>query len=126
MKLKLDEDLGRRPAELLRQAGHDVSTAREEGLRGAPDRTVIDTCRHEGRCLVTLDLDFGDPLLFTPSEYSGTAVLRLPPKTTPQDLYDTVQTPIVGLEKERIEGKLWIVQRGRIRLYQQGQETEDD
>jgi predicted nuclease of predicted toxin-antitoxin system len=64
VKLKLDENLGSAVAQILVEAGHDVSTVVLENLSGAVDRTVIDACQREGRCLVTLDLDFGNPLLF--------------------------------------------------------------
>lgn len=76
MRLKLDENLGTRSAALFRRAGHDVATVRDQRLAGAPDRKLIEICRAEGRCLVTLDLDFGNPLLFDPARYSGIAVLR--------------------------------------------------
>lgn len=118
MKLKLDENLGIRGANLFRLAGHDVTTVVEQDLCSATDRNVIEVCRREARCLVTLDMDFGNPLRFKPSEYPGIAVLRLPPKPTPQDLLDAVRTLIGGLAREPIEGKLWIVQRARIRQYQ--------
>lgn len=68
---------------------------------------------------MTLGLEFGNPLVFRPADYPGIAVLRLPPRPTPDDLYDGVRTLIGGLERESIEGKLWIVQRGRIREYQE-------
>lgn len=118
MKLKLDENLGKGIAETLRQGGYEVATVPDQGLFGIEDRTLIETCHREGRCLVTLDLEFGNPLLFNPSDYSGIALLRLPPKPTPQDLSDAAHTLIGGLERESIMGKLWVIQRGRIREYQ--------
>jgi predicted nuclease of predicted toxin-antitoxin system len=83
---------------------------------------VIETCRREGRALVTLDLDFANTLDYRPSEYAGIAVLRLPKKTTPEDLAQTIETFTKGLEQNLLAGKLWIVEKGRIRLYQQNDE----
>ena len=68
MRLKLDENLGRRAIDLLGKSAHEAVTVAEQGLCSASDLTVIDACRRERRCLVTLDLDFGNPLLFKPSE----------------------------------------------------------
>ena len=125
MRLKLDENLGMGTAELLRQAGRDVATVPEQGMRGSPDRALIEACQREGRCLVTLDLDFGNPFLFNPSDYAGIAVIRLPQRSTPDDLHDGVQTLIGAIQQESVEGNLWIVQRGRIRQYQPEEEAED-
>ena len=91
---------------MLRQVGHDVATVPGQGLSSAQDRRIIETCRAERRCLVTLDLDFGNPLLFTPADYAGIAVLRLPPRPTPEDLSGAVKMLIGGLERESIEGRL--------------------
>lgn len=117
MRLKLDENLGLRGADLFLAAGHDVATVLDEQLEGADDRQVISVCQTEKRCLVTLDLDFGNPLLFDPSEFSGIAVLRLPPKPTDTDLSLACRTLIGGLSTADITGRLWIVQRAKIREY---------
>lgn len=118
MKLKLDENLGLRCIEALRAASHDVATVWDQGLAGAPDPQVIEVCRHENRCLVTLDLDFANPLRYPPGGYAGIAVLRLPPRPGPGDLMEAVSVLIRGLEQDTMTGKLWIVQRGAIREYQ--------
>jgi hypothetical protein len=123
MRLKLDENLGGTAAMLLQSAGHDIETVPGQGLSRATDREVIAACQSELRCLVTLDLDFGNPLLFDPAEYAGIAVLRLPARPSYQDLLDVCNTLTAGLVKRDITGKLWIVQRGRIREYQREDET---
>lgn len=57
MKIKLDENIGRRGAELLRTAGHDVTTVRDQNLQGAPDEALYKICAGEARVLITLDHD---------------------------------------------------------------------
>jgi hypothetical protein len=118
LRLKLDENLGRQAATLLRDAGHDVSTVVEQHLASSPDEDVIGVCRQEGRCLVTLDLDFANPLRFNPREYSGIAVLRLPPRSSANDLLKALGTLVGGLSRSEIAGRLWIVQIGVLREYQ--------
>ena len=118
MRLKLDEDLGGRCVAQLEIAGHDVATVIGQGMAGAPDTALIEHCREEARVLVTLDLDFANPLQFDPRRYSGLAVLRLPKRPSPQDLFDAVATLVGALRSRSIENKLWIVELGRIREYQ--------
>jgi predicted nuclease of predicted toxin-antitoxin system len=124
MKLKLDENLGQRGAEVFRAAGHDVATVAGQNLASASDDQVIAVCHSEQRCLITLDLDFSNPLRFKPWQYSGIAVLRLPSKTTDEDLFSACRTLVGGLEGGEITGKLWIVQRHRIREYQPDRDDE--
>jgi predicted nuclease of predicted toxin-antitoxin system len=64
LKLKLDENLGHRAQSLLKAGGHDVATVYEESLCSASDNEVIQVSRREERCLVTLDLEFGNPLRY--------------------------------------------------------------
>ena len=118
MKFKLDENLGTRGAEIFRQAGYDAASVWEEGLSSAADRTIIAACKDEARCLVTLDLEFGNPLLFKPSDHAGIAVIRQPREATPDDLFGAIETLISGLTDADITGKLWVVRRGQIREYQ--------
>ena len=119
MNIKLDENLGRRGAAILRAAGHQVTTVAEEGLSSDSDQQIADVCRSGRKCLVTLDLDFGNPLRFTPSRHCGIAVLRLPRGSGAGELPQAVRTLAAGLAGHAIDGKLWIVQRGHIREYQE-------
>jgi predicted nuclease of predicted toxin-antitoxin system len=117
IRIKLDENLGNRGAAMLRAAGHDVATVYEEKLTSAPDHQVTQACRAEGRCLVTLDRDFANPFLFDPAELSGIAVIRLPAKVTEELLVEAIEVLIAGLAKSDVRGRLWVVQRRRIREY---------
>jgi predicted nuclease of predicted toxin-antitoxin system len=53
MRLKLDENFGKRAAGILSAAGHDVETVPAEDLCRASDRELARVCRAEERCLVT-------------------------------------------------------------------------
>lgn len=117
MRVKLDENLGQRGRQLLADAHHDVATVAEQGLTSAEDSNLIDVCRQENRCLITLDLDFSNPFVFPPEDSAGIAVIRLPRRSTPDDLYQAVSTLVVALESKSIDGKLWIIERHRIREY---------
>jgi hypothetical protein len=90
-----------------------------------PDRRLVEICLRERRCLVTLDLEFGNPLRFRPADYAGIVVLRLPPRATSAHIGDLVRTFAAGLSRSGVEGKLWIVQPRRIREYQPADEDEE-
>lgn len=126
MKLKLDENLGRQHAARLEAAGHDVATVAAEGLCGTPDPGVLAACRHEERCLVTLDLGFANPLVFDPREHSGIVVLRLPPRPAAEHLVQLLETLCDALVERPVAGKLWIVEIGRLREYQQADLIEEE
>ena len=117
MKLKLDENLGNRGAVLFRAAGHDVATVVEQNLTSTPDCDLLAICHSEERALVTLDMDFSNPLVFEPTQYSGIAVLRLPSQIVPDDLWAACRVLIAAMSKSDLRGKLWIVQRDRVREY---------
>ncbi len=118
MKFKIDENLGKQAALVLRSAGYDIATVPAQKLCGATDKKLIAVCRQESRCLITLDLEFGNPLVFNPAEYSGIIVLRLPSRPSHQDILDILRTVASALKQRYINGKLWVVQKGRIREYQ--------
>ena len=96
MRLKLDENLGEQPLKLFQEAGHDVATVKHQRLSGSKDRHLIAVCKEEKRCLVTLELDFGNPLIFSPEDYFGIAVLRLPSRLSFIDIFEGCRTLITA------------------------------
>jgi predicted nuclease of predicted toxin-antitoxin system len=124
MRLKLDENLDARLAILLREAGHNVATVPEQGLRGIADTALFRHCASEGFTLVTLDLDFANVLRFPPERSPGLVVLR-----GPSDLFPTlrllVRTLIAALAKGDPSGRLWIIEPGRVRIHEAPAEAEE-
>ena len=118
MRVKLDENLGRRAANLLRSAGHDVSTVFEEKLSGAADPEVLEAAIAERRVLITLDHDFANVLRFPPKKTYGIVILRTPGDATPQTIDDRVRDFLAGLETSELGRELWVVEPGRIRVHE--------
>jgi predicted nuclease of predicted toxin-antitoxin system len=59
MRFLANENIGRSVVARLRQAGHDVLSARES-MRGKPDHEVLARAAAEERVLLTFDKDFGE------------------------------------------------------------------
>jgi len=117
LKLKLDENVGTRGQSALRDAGHDVATVHEQRLGGSADAELARVCAAEERALVTLDLDFANPVRFPPEAHAGIAVLRLHRSAGPDDLLALVTVLVEALKRQPLTGQLWIVEKGRIREY---------
>jgi len=122
VKLKFDENFDVRLVPLFRVHGHDVDTARAEGLSGAADETVYDRCREAGRVLVTLDLDFSNPLRFPPEGTEGILVVR-PFRPVLSAIRATLIGALPELSSASVKGTLQILEPGRIRIYRPGEEA---
>ncbi|WP_165225182.1 DUF5615 family PIN-like protein [Aquisphaera insulae] len=116
MKIKLDENFDIRIVPLLIAEGFDVDTVRDEGLAGSDDETVYETCRAAGRVLMTLDLDFANPLRFPPEHTEGVIVVR-PPRPLLPAIRATLLSVLPQLRTQLLKGALWIVEPGRIRIH---------
>jgi predicted nuclease of predicted toxin-antitoxin system len=123
VRFKLDEHLDPRLAELVGEGGHDVETLVREGLAGADDDAVYDACRREERTLITLDLDFSNPLRFPPSVTEGIVVVR-PPRNVLPMIRATLASALPDLKTRPLKGRLWIVEPGRIRVYDPHEEPQ--
>jgi hypothetical protein len=79
----------------------------------------------ESRCLITLDLDFADVVRFPPRETAGIAVLRLPRGASLTLLAALVRNLLKALETTSITGRLWVVEAGRVRVYEEGDSPKE-
>jgi hypothetical protein len=116
MKIKLDENFDARLVPVLAADGHDVDTVSSEGLAGSDDDTIYATCRAVGRVLITLDLDFSNPFRFPPDDTEGNIVVR-PPRPILPAIRATLVSVLPQLKTHPLKGMLWIVEPGRIRVY---------
>jgi predicted nuclease of predicted toxin-antitoxin system len=117
LKIKLDENIGRRGLEFLRAAGHDVMTVRDQDLGGAADEALFDVCVSEERTLVTLDHDFGQVTRFSPEKSAGIVVLETGPRTTLSSIMGRLAEFLTLAREQSVVGSLWIVEPGRVRIH---------
>lgn len=114
-RFKLDENLPRDAEAMLRSAGHDVHTVRDEHLEGNTDHSVIDASRAEDRILVTFDLDFSNIRLYPPADHKGIWVLR-PHTQSIDNTLALLKGALIVLETEPTPGRLWTIESERVRI----------
>ncbi len=117
MRIKVDENIGRSGVEILRQDSHDVVTVREQGLAGAADEVVFQACVAEGRTLITMDRDFGQVPRFPPTQTAGIVILELGGPASLRLLHDRLHDFLALAATRSIQGELWIVEPGRVRVH---------
>jgi len=116
MRVKLDENIDVRIVGMLTQNDMDVSTVYSEQLSGVADQEIFAVIAREKRTLITLDLDFANPLRFGPAETCGTVVLR-PHRAVLSDIQSMLIKALPTIKNISPNGKLLIVEPGRIRIY---------
>ena len=102
MRVKLDENLGRTPLELLRCQGYHAEGVHDENLSGENDEVVWQRVCAEGMFFVTLDLGFSDVRRFAPGTHPGILLLR--PLTGSRDSVTDILTRVV---REQPLDALW-------------------
>jgi predicted nuclease of predicted toxin-antitoxin system len=124
VNLKLDENLGRQIARALSEAGHDVATVAGEGLAGSADQVIFRAAVDEDRTLVTLDLDFSNPLRFPTSGTAGVIVVRAPrPLVTL--VRESLLNALPQIDALGASGNLYIVEPGRFRQHRSWEDDDD-
>lgn len=115
MKLLLDQDVPRRAAALLRDAGVDAIHASEAGLSSVDDVELLAWCRVHGAVAVTLDADLHALVALSGQTTPSTIRIRVQGLKGPQIarvLSDVLETRRDALAA----GALVTVQPGRLRV----------
>jgi predicted nuclease of predicted toxin-antitoxin system len=115
MRFKVDENLPLEAADILREAGHDVSTVLGQGMGGCPDNEIASACVVEGRALLTLDLDFADRRTYPSEDFAGLVVLRLN-RQDKLHVLEAIGRLLPLFTREPVIGRLWVVEEDRVRI----------
>src|SRR5437773_2505431 len=116
MRFKLDENLDTQLASVLSEHGHDVATVLGQQLGGRSDEMIYKRCVAENRVLITLDLDFSNPVRFPVGDTVGMIVLR-PVRPLLGLIHKVLSQVPALLQREQLENRLWIVEPGRLRIF---------
>jgi len=117
VRFLVDADLPRSTKDLVQRYGHEAADVREIGLGSAKDPEVATYAQVQRACLITGDFGFADIRNYAPESYAGIVVLDLPRNATASFILRLIedflqQTDVLS----RLEGRLAIVEPGRIRL----------
>jgi predicted nuclease of predicted toxin-antitoxin system len=115
VKLLIDESLSSQVADQLAAAGHDAVHLEHLGLLGATDIDVMATARHAGRCLVSVDTDFGELLAIGRHSDPSVVLLRRAPHR-PAEQAALILTAVQQLEADLLAGAIVVLTPGRARI----------
>lgn len=116
MKYLLDECMPRSSAELLRILKCNFIDAKQAGLSGKDDLSVISLAKRTNRILITLDRDFANILNYKPGTNPGIVVLRPSYPATSTKICKLLYRSIKHIRKLNIARCLVIVSESKIRI----------
>lgn len=116
MKLLVDQNIARRVAALLRDAGHDAVHVAERGLSAAADDVILELARAEGRVLISEDTDFGALLVATGSDAPSFVLIRGAEPVTPDKQASLLIANLPTVAEELEAGAIVVLARGRLRV----------
>jgi predicted nuclease of predicted toxin-antitoxin system len=114
MRILADQDVWASTVRLLRDLGHDVTTAADAGLSRATDVELLQAAQKARRLLVTRDRDFG-ALVFLKDLGAGVVYLRMAPGDA--DLvHAQLRTVLSTYDEEVLREAFVVVESGRYRF----------
>ncbi|MSP13382.1 MAG: hypothetical protein EXR62_10560 [Chloroflexi bacterium] len=115
MRIKIDEDLPRDVATLLRARGHEAITVVEQGMGGWKDPALWQVIQHEERFLVTADKGFADVRAHPPGTHAGILLLR-PDQDGIRPLISLLEQVLVIMNLESLTGAVTVATTNGLRI----------
>ncbi len=113
----VDASLPRATAEVIRAAGHQATDVRDIGLGDAADDLIAAHAVEHGQCIITRDGDFGNVVDYPPADYRGIVVIEAHDGAGRAVVLGMIERFLRETEiVDRLDGRLAIVEPGRIRL----------
>jgi len=109
MRFLVDESIGNRFAELLKNAGYDVVFS-GDAMPQVADEKVLSFSAYDKRVLITADKDFGNLVFKLKIHVNGVILFRVLTRD-PEKRLEMVKDIL-----DKAEGKFIVVSEGRIRL----------
>ncbi|GIK43828.1 MAG: hypothetical protein BroJett011_76610 [Chloroflexota bacterium] len=115
MKFIADENVSRFVIQSLTDAGYDIISVHDVGLKSAADEAIIQFGIAEGRVIITHDRDFGGLLRYPARKSSGVILIRLR-RPSPQNVWRALQRALTSLNEAKIQGHVVVIEDSRIRI----------
>ena len=116
MEFLLDECMPRSSRETLRILKYNFVDAKQAGLSGKDDLSVINFAIKTNRILITLDRDFANILQYKPGTNPGVIILRPSYPATTTDICKLLYRALKNIRKLELKRCLIIVSPTKIRI----------
>jgi predicted nuclease of predicted toxin-antitoxin system len=114
-RLKVDENLPKETAELLKAHGCDAVTVLDQGWMRGADTDLWQCIQQERRWLVTADKGFSDVRLYPPGTHAGIILLRVDEEGLESYLRLTAAV-VEQLALDEISGAIIIISNRGVRI----------
>lgn len=115
MRVKVDEDLPRAAAEMLRDRGYEAESVIEQGMGGVKDHPLWLAVQAEQRFLVTADKGFGDIRLLPPGAHTGILLLR-PDQAGIRPILELLERTLTAHDLEALAGAVAVATPRGVRV----------
>ena len=113
--IKVDEDLPRSAASLLRESGYDAASVIEQKMGGWKDPAIWTAIQEENRFLVTADKGFADVRAHPPGKHAGILLLR-PDEDGIRPVIELLIQVLTAYRLDNLAGSVTVVTSRGIRI----------